>query len=368
MNPFILKGYYSPDTFCNRDKEAKTIIHAIENQQDITLFANRRLGKSALIHHIFRLQKKKYNCIYADLWGTVSVKGFTEVLANGVLQSDLISKKSFSKQVTDFIKSIGASISIGLDGRPSIDVMYHDTKKIFRNLQEIFNFLESLASPVLLAIDEFQEVRKYDEVPLEAKLRTLVQQSKNIRFIFCGSERHLISDIFNTYNQPFYQSTRMMELGKIEYESYLEFILRHFDKGKKRISSEVAEHILDFTHRHTYYVQAICNYIYSLGKMPLTIQDFELMYREYLLEKKVFYEEFPNRLTKQQFRTVRAIAREGKVTSTTSKKFLGTASVKSASSMQRIIKALEEKQFIIKEDKHYRLYDVFLEHYLKLIS
>jgi hypothetical protein len=34
--------------------------------------------------------------------------------------------------------------------------------------------------------------------------------------------------------------------------------------------------------------------------------------------------------------------------------------------MQRVIKSLIEKQFLIKEGKEYRLYDVFLEHYLKL--
>ena len=53
------------------------------------------------------------------------------------------------------------------------------------------------------------------------------------------------------------------------------------------------------------------------------------------------------------------------VNSPTSSDFLRTANVKSASSMQRIIKTLLEKQVIIKEKGNYRLYDVFLEHYLK---
>lgn len=367
MNPFILRGYIDQSTFCDRSTETASIILAIENQQDVTLYANRRLGKSALIRHVFHLIKKQYNCIYCDIWGTVSVREFSQALANAVLQSDIITKKTFTKTVADFIKAIGASISIGIDGRPSIDIMYHDDKQMFRNVGEIFRFLESLSVPVVLAVDEFQEIRKYEKIPLEAKLRTYVQQSKNIRFIFSGSEKHIINDIFNEYNQPFYQSTRMMELGKIEEDTYLDFIHRHFKKANKNLSVDIIRYILGFTHRHTYYVQAICNYIFSLKIMPLTIQDFELAYRDFLLEKKVFYEEIPNRLTRQQFGCLKAIAVSGPVSAITTASFLNLSEVKNPSSMQRIIKTLVDKQFIIYEDNAYRLYDVFLEHYLKMI-
>jgi hypothetical protein len=75
-------------------------------------------------------------------------------------------------------------------------------------------------------------------------LRTLVQQSKNIRFIFCGSEQHILNDIFNEYNQPFYQSTRMMELGKIDEQAYMDFILDHFHQSRKQLPENIAKFIL----------------------------------------------------------------------------------------------------------------------------
>ena len=245
--------------------------------------------------------------------------------------------------------------------------MYHDNNQVFRNLEEIFNFLENLSIPVILAVDEFQEIKKYEDGPLEAKLRSLVQQSKNIRFIFSGSEQHIINQIFNEYNQPFYQSTRMIELSKIPEEGYVDFIKRKFKTGKKKITPKLINYVLNFSYRHTYYVQAVCNYIYSLETMPNSISAFELLYRDYLLEKKVFYAELPQRLTKQQFRCVKAFAKQGMVKSTTSSKFLELSGIKNPSSMQRIIKSLLEKQIIIRENKAYRLYDVFLEHYLKYV-
>lgn len=367
MNPFLLKGYNGPNSFCDREEETNALINAFENQQDITLYAYRRLGKSALIHHVFHHVKKKYNCIYSDLWGTTTLSGFTKELANAILKSDLISRKSFSKKVSEFIRAVGASISIGVDGMPSIDVMYQDKSQAFRSLEEIFLFLEKLSKPVILAIDEFQEIRKYEEVPLEAKLRSIVQQSKNIRFLFSGSEHHIINHIFNEYSQPFYQTTRMFELPKIQEGNYADFIQIQFEKAKRPIRSEVVTYILAISHRHTYYVQAICNYLYSLANVPASISEFESVYHDYLLEKKVFYAELPQRLSRQQFKCVKAFAKHGLVSSPTSGKFLSDSEVKNPSSMQRVIKSLIDKQVIIKEDKTYRLYDVFLEHYLKYI-
>ena len=97
MNPFLLKGYISPEYFCDRKKETKKIINSIRNQQDITLFAIRRTGKSALIYHIFNHLKESYDCLYVDLWGTTSLSGFTNEAANAVIQSTIFPKNILVK-------------------------------------------------------------------------------------------------------------------------------------------------------------------------------------------------------------------------------------------------------------------------------
>lgn len=366
MNPFLLKGYISSDYFCNRDTENEKIIKGINNQQDITLYALRRLGKSALIHHVFHNLKNEYDCVYSDIWGTTSLNGFINELANAVVQSPLFSKRSPGKKLTDFIKSIGASLSIGNDGKPSLDIVYNNTNQAFNSLEEILYFLNKNRQPVVLAIDEFQEIRKYsDNVPLEAKLRSIAQNCQNIRFIYSGSEHHILTDIFSDYRKPFYQSTRMIELGKIPKNEYRTFIFKQFRKGNKSIDYEIIDHILEISYVHTYYVQAIFNYLYSLSKIPGSISEFETLYYEYISEKKVFYSELPQRLTIPQFTTLKAFALKGFVKSPTSADFLKLAEVKSGSTMQRVMKSLLDKQVIIKEEDAYRLYDVFLEHYLK---
>ncbi len=366
MNPFLIKGYKDTRYFCNRVDENKKLISAIRNNQDVTLFGYRRLGKSALIHHVFHKLNKEHICIYADIWGTSSSEEFTKELTNGIIRSKIFSKRSFSDKLLNFLKSIGASFSIGIDGLPSVDVVYNDRNQSFSNLEELFKFLNQLQVLIVFAIDEFQEIKKYDnQVPFEGKLRSLTQQSNNIVFLFSGSEQHLLNEIFNKYNMPFYQSTRMLSIGKIEKNAYFEFILKHFKKAEKEVSSAIIEHILTITYSHTYYVQAIANLLYSQESPPSTINEFELLYRDFILEKSVFYSELPELLTKQQFSVLKGVAKSGTVSTPTSAEFMEIAKIKSSSSMYRAFNALLDKQLIIKDEGIYRLYDVFLEHYLK---
>ena len=367
MNPFLIKGYKGSRYFCDRVSESDNLISAIKNNQDITLFGYRRFGKSALIHHIFQKLAKEYVCIYTDIWGTSSIEEFTKELVNGIISSKVFSKQRFSDKLLNLLKSIGASFSIGLDGLPSVDVVYNDRNQNFRNLDELFKFMNQLDVPILFAVDEFQEIKKYDnQVPFEGKLRSLTQQSNNIVFIYSGSEQHLLNEIFNKYNMPFYQSTRMISIGKIEKEVYNKFIIRQFKKAKRDVNPEIIDHILEISHLHTYYVQAIANILYSQEILPTTISEFEILYREFILEKSVFYSELPERLTKQQFSVIKGVAKSGIVENPTSANFMEIAKIRSSSSMYRAINSLLDKQLIIKDEGNIRLYDVFLEHYLKL--
>ena len=157
----------------------------------------------------------------------------------------------------------------------------------------------------------------------------------------------------------------MMTIGKIDKKTYKDFIFRHFKKAKVEINPEIIEHILTITHLHTYYVQALANLLFSQANMPGTIPEFEMIYRDFILEKSVYYSELPEMLTKQQFAVVKAIAKAGILFNPTSADFMEAAKVRSPSSMDRAIHSLLDKQVIIKDDGALRLYDVYLEHYLR---
>lgn len=369
MNPFTIRGYHGPKYFCDREVETQNLITAITNQQDVTLYAYRRLGKSALIQHVFHKIPKAYHTIYVDLWGTTSTSDLVEEMANAIIRSGVLGKGSFGEKLNTFVRSLGASLSFGMDGQPSVSLMVNDKQRQFGNLEQVFLFLQNLSSPVVLALDEFQEINNYhDSLVLEGKLRALGQQSTNIRFIFSGSEQDLLNQIFNKYKRPFYQSTRMMELGKIDKKPYIDFIEKHFKAAKKPLKRTLIEYILALTYGHTRYVQVICNHLYTVKTTPQTQLEFDKIYYGYLEEQSFFYAEIPNRVTRQQWEVIKAFSKTGLVKGTTGASFLKLAGITNASSMSRVINALAAKQYIIKDKGGWRLYDVFLEHYLKFVA
>ena len=77
-------------------------------------------------------------------------------------------------------------------------------------LDEIFHYLAVSDKPCIVAIDEFQQVAQYPEKNAEALLRTYVQHCNKAHFIFAGSQRYLMGEMFISPARPFYQSVSIL--------------------------------------------------------------------------------------------------------------------------------------------------------------
>ncbi len=116
----------------------------------------------------------------------------------------------------------------------------------------MFTVLEAQSKPVVIAIDEFQQIQEYPEQQTDAWMRSVVQQLRNISFIFSGSQKHLMTDLFTNPARPFFRSTILMKIGKISAESYTEFILKQFKKQSVSISKETVAEMLNWTNLHNW--------------------------------------------------------------------------------------------------------------------
>ncbi len=54
ISPFPTTGYYGPAYFCDREEETQRILTLVKGGESCLLLGIRRLGKTALIHHVFR--------------------------------------------------------------------------------------------------------------------------------------------------------------------------------------------------------------------------------------------------------------------------------------------------------------------------
>ena len=84
-NPFPTTGYYGPEYFCDREKERDQLIQNLTNGQSCLLYGRRRLGKTALIHHIADHLPSDWDFIYIDILSTENEKQFLNSLGTALL-------------------------------------------------------------------------------------------------------------------------------------------------------------------------------------------------------------------------------------------------------------------------------------------
>ena len=139
-----------------------------------------------------------------------------------------------------------------------------------RDSNEIFKYLEEADNPCILAIDEFQQIGNYEEKNTEAMLRTLVQRSTNTSFIFSGSKRHLMANMFNSPSKPFYQRCMTMGLNPIPLSTYTDFAVSLFEDYGKHLDRELVSTVYNMYKGCTWFVQMIMNELFSLTPASAT--------------------------------------------------------------------------------------------------
>lgn len=364
-NPFVLRGYISDEYFCDREIETADLIEEIKNGNNITLIAPRRIGKTGLIQHVYAQDeiKRHYYTFLVDIYATKNLADFIQELGRAILQS---LKPMGAKVVEHFLNclhSLRSSISFDINGIPSWGVDLGDITSPATTLDEIFRYLNIADKPCIVAIDEFQTISNYKDNNVEAILRTYIQHCHNANFIFAGSQRNMMTEMFLSHARPFYQCTSIKTLRPIDKGVYADFTTRLF--GEKHINREVIYQIYDRFDGITWYLQRMFNKIYSITD---TIADETVMNRALaiVLDESAFaYEALLFQLPAKQKELLFAICNVGKAQNIMSSAFVKKHHLPSASFVQGAIKGLLEKDFVTETDGTYELYDKFFGEWLK---
>ncbi len=364
-NPFLDQGYAGPKYFCDRENETASIISALGNGRNLTLMSLRRMGKTGLIKNAFhklREQQPDAITLYMDIFPTQNMREFIQLFAGTVLgQLDSVPQKAMSR-ISKFIKSIRPIFMLDeVSGKPqvTIDITSPDEHA---TLKEIFDYIASADRPCYIAIDEFQQIAEYPEKGLEAALRSHIQDVHNVHFIFSGSRRHLMQEMFFSAKRPFYQSTQPLAIGPIDKGKYYDFAAAFFSVHE--LTEDVFSSVYDTFEGHTWYIQATLNRMYSYHEKP----DLQQVHRaiEQLVAENVYnYESIITAYPPGSVRLLKAIAKEGVVREINSGEFIARHRLKAASSVNASLRRLLEKELIYRSQEGYIVYDRLMAIWLK---
>ena len=371
-NPFTIKSYESKELFCDREEELQLMMRNCLNHTDMTLISQRRLGKTGLVFRLFDELAETHpeiHSVYLDIFASRNIDDFIKLFSEAAIRS-FQPKTPIGERLLNYIRSLRPLVSYDpLTSQPQLQLTYHTIHEKEYTLRGLFDFLDGQNVPIIVAIDEFQQIREYPEQNMEALLRTYIQQCKNINFIFSGSRKHLMTDIFANERKPFYSSTAFVSLGKIAKESYSVFIKKLFRKGGRDITDEAVQFILEWTQRVTYYTQQLCHAIFANGNMMIDLAVVKSACDQILKQGETVYIQYRQMLTEKQWNYLIAVAKEGSVRQIMAADFLVRYQIGGPSSSRKTVDSLVKMSMLnaeaTLEGTVYSVDDVFFSHWLE---
>ena len=369
-NPFVTNGYAGPQYFCDREQETEFLVRMLTNENNIALISPRRIGKTDLIRHCFEQAaiKEHYHTFIVDIYSTKSIQDFIYTLGKCILEGLRSKGRSAWELFLQIVSSLRSEISFDINGMPVWGMGLGQIANPGVTLDEIFQYLAKADRHCLVAIDEFQQITVYDDGrSIEAALRTYIQRCPNANFIFSGSHRHLMGEMFTSPSRPFYQSVTLFNLKPIPTERYLDFATEKFEQAGKHLATDVVPTLYQRFSATTAYIQKVMNYMFQItptgGTCTIALIDEAI---NYILDiSSDTYESLLYQMPEKQKKVLLAIAAEREAKGISGGNFAKRHKLQSPSSVVSAVKGLLEKDFITTDKNVYNVYDKFFQLWLE---
>lgn len=353
------------DNFCNRLNERNYLKKQIIGGRPTLISSPRRYGKTSLGVNVMSHLKLPYT--HLDLFPLLNLGDVENAILGGIgniLAMTENSPKKALKAVSDFFGQLSVSFSI-FNTKISVTLTHHNIQpKILQNaLSSLDEHLQKKKKRAVLFLDEFQRLAQMkDAIQIEGAIRHVAQQSKNLVFIFSGSNCHLLEKMFDESHRPLYKLCDRLILKRIQEEDYRPFLQKLANETWGfEISDEAMKAIFSCTECHPYYINTLCYRLWNRKKI-FTNEIVFSTWDDYAEgEKSTIFREVEN-LSDNQRKLLIGLARFGKTESLFNDSFLQYIKMPT-SSIKQALKTLLEKDFIDKDNNKYRVLDPLI-HYV----
>jgi len=363
------------DNFADREDELDVLERDLGDGQTVFLISPRRYGKTSLILNLFRrLNARDTVTVYVDLYRCASLSQFLNQYLTQILKASETGVDKITRFLRDLLPSLRPKITVNQDGSINAEIGISPAEKNYLPfLTEVIDLPNRIASrrkkTVVIAWDEFQEIRNYNGESLEKAIRSVIQHHRNVGYLFAGSKRHVIKDMIYREDRAFYKSGRVMTLKPIPRPLFIKFVNRKFAGSGYTIEPDVADEILDAAHDCPYFIQYLGHEIWDTYQDAKKVEkkDVAATLKKIVAEESPVYLTIWNDLTLPQRRLLQAIAADtGK--GIFSQDYLVRHDLGSASSVQTSAHLLTEKGVLDRENGDFFIEDVFLKHWIILFG
>lgn len=370
-NPFNYGDLVSDESFTDREAELEQLKRDILNGQNVAVIAPRRFGKSSLVRAALSdLIGQGVLVVEVDLMSAPTKERLAGKLAKAI-NDDIAPVVFKAKEHLRIFQSLRVAPVMTVDADGTMGFSFSATRgttDIDDTLERLFELPGTIAADtgrqVVMFFDEFQEITVIDP-RLPALMRSVFQTQRHVAHVYAGSKRHMMHRLFNDRNEPFYRSSKTMDLGLIPAELFKPFIEEQFERTDRGVRDEAVDRLLAITHGHPYATQELAYVLWE--EVPLgwagSTDDLDAALHAVLRAEGARFTLVWEHTTQPQKLLLQALAKEaGKPFSSGYRDRHG---LPSSSHLQRAIRPLIERELILKvRDGDYEFAEPFLREWI----
>lgn len=314
-NPFA-PSVASGSDFCDRNQELAELERLVQGGQSIVLSSPRRYGKTSLTLRLQdHLRQQKFLTVYVDFFSVLSEQDVVTKLAKAVVAGigREASPDNFGNRLANLFKSFSVTFEARPEGIAISTALVPGTSPaagLDDAMESLFNYVEKHNRKACCVFDEFQEIATLPESKrIEGTLRSHIQMHKSISFIYVGSRRQLLMDMFGK-NRPFYGSCGFMTLNIISRDDFVPYIVQKFSESDKTCSPETASVIYDHVAGYPSYVQRLAAFAWDMTETVCTKDIVEASWNALLDDTTALFEATWTGLSPIERRALTSIAIE----------------------------------------------------------
>jgi hypothetical protein len=355
INPFRFGDLALDQFFTDREAELAELTADIRNGQNVVIFAPRRFGKSSLMWRTAQQLVSDGSVLIAqvDLMKAPTKERLAEKLAAAIYEDIASPLFKLREQATAIFRGLRIlpTMSVGLDGSMSFSFAAGQASAdIDATIEHLLELPAQLAAErgrrVAVVLDEFQEIMRIDP-GLLALMRAVFQEQPEVAHVYLGSRRHMIEQVFNDENEPFWRSAKQFELGPIPAEPFAEYIADGFARTGRKVSSETVTHLLEISNLHPYGTQELAYALWEATAKGKTAGDAELTLAlgQVLRSENAHFSRIWERAPRAQRLVLEALARQpgGQVTSSAYRRDHG---LPATSTIQKAVSLLVQDELV----------------------
>ncbi|MGM9713234.1 MAG: ATP-binding protein [Prevotella sp.] len=355
VSPFQFGTLATDKNFIDRTEDRAMLKQMINSHINTMLVSPRRWGKSSLVKKTMSelaTEEPDVRVCHIDAFSISSESEFYKIFASQVITCTTTKVERWISDAKRFLNGVVPQIVIN---DQITDFMAFDLKYVPQELDKmsILMLPEVLATEkgirIVVCIDEFQQLAGLAEYKdMEGKMRSAWQKQEHVTYCLYGSKRHMMLDIFNNAGSPFYRFGQVVFLKKIEKKYWVEFIMSSFEETGKHISEGMASRICDIVECHSWYIQQLCFFIWSMTETEVTEETLRNGVRQVVNINTPMFQNDIEGITSSQRELLRAISNgEKQLSSATAKERYSLGNPNTLAKNKRI---LQEKDIIEKVD------------------